>query len=308
MLVRVSKIRGIEHMPWMIRAIASILVLSSGWAAQPEACDATAMWELMIEAKGGRERLHNVSTMLKQSRDLRSVVFYRLPDFIWGWTDERPTVFGVTVGWINTSIGINKFQSGPCDEWDCGVRTREFKKKLPSFRLQMLYLMETQFLEPTIVGCGEERIDGKKRRYVEVTKGPIAIKYKKSNGKNVRQPEGTMGLFHVKYYLPRKGFLPDIVTYQYSIVEVKHYFSNYQSFGGIQLPTVVKIDDGVGKSRFHFHWEVNPLYDPKIVTGEPSLEKGPDAWRPLELRGKTKPEGPPTEVEYQIFRKTLPKK
>jgi len=290
----------------MKRLIVLMAFVSAAWAAETSpACDAAAMWEKMVEAKGGRERLYQVTTFLVQSRDLRDVGFFRLPDFIWSWRDQRPTVFGVDVGWNNSSLGIRKFQAGPCDNWDCRVRTVKDVNNVPFFQAQMLYFLETRFLKPEITGCGEERIKGKRRRYVEVTKGPVPVEYYLKDGKIVPGSRMEIGKLRVRYYVKKGEELPSLVVIHQGSYDETHFFKGYQAFGGIQLPTEERIRSRITNMHSHLRWEINPEYDATVLTRDPSLADGPDGWRPKAQRGRRKPEGPGTEAEYQVWRKKL---
>jgi hypothetical protein len=92
--------------------IAAIVLAGSAWAPawQPnnaiESLEAKQLWEKLVEAKGGRERLHGVRTMLQtehshlsfpnprfKNGDDYEVRLYAFPDRVWQYYDARPTVF-----------------------------------------------------------------------------------------------------------------------------------------------------------------------------------------------------------------------
>jgi len=66
---------------------------------------AEATWEKVIAAKGGKERLHRIENVLRSSRiparvrfrslELRNEELFALPNRLWHWSDERPTVLGL---------------------------------------------------------------------------------------------------------------------------------------------------------------------------------------------------------------------
>lgn len=83
-----------------------VLALFGGETRQTSSIvDASAVWEKIIAAKGGRERLDKIQNVLRSSRIPSKVRFHSFDRqleelFIfsgkyWEWIDERPTVFGM---------------------------------------------------------------------------------------------------------------------------------------------------------------------------------------------------------------------
>src|SRR5258705_4079770 len=65
--------------------------------------EAERIWELAIQAKGGRERLYSVNNMVISSfgKNIRLEDFFIFPDRSWSWVDQRPSVFGLNMSMQN---------------------------------------------------------------------------------------------------------------------------------------------------------------------------------------------------------------
>ena len=144
----------------------------------------------MVEAKGGRERLHEVTTFLMESHDRRMVAFWAFPNWAWGWQDLSGTPFGDSVSMVDAGTMTIRSMRGPCGEWDCRVRTSKMENLGPFYAAQLIYLFETRFCQPELKRCGREKVDGKQMRFLEVEKGPLRF----------------------VYYLPDKSDLPAIIV------------------------------------------------------------------------------------------------
>lgn len=76
-------------------------------AATISSSEASSVWEQVIRAKGGRNRLQEIQNVLRSSRipsrlGLRTFnrvieQIFVLPEKHWAWVDERPTVYGAKV-------------------------------------------------------------------------------------------------------------------------------------------------------------------------------------------------------------------
>src|SRR5690348_14434759 len=144
--------------------------------ALQSSCDVKSVWEKLIEAKGGRQRLESVSTfsVVEQHRwrefmstrilDYRD--FYVLPDFAWIWQDTGDKRMGGSVGWADASrhtgmtvqLDSNRFNQGE-------VTSRNWESRLA------LCLPETKWMEPRLIGCRIDLATGTTVVEVEVT-GP----------------------------------------------------------------------------------------------------------------------------------------
>jgi hypothetical protein len=246
---------------------AQITVAAKQTKSQEESkLKAEEMWEQAITAKGGRERLCQVNSLLisyeETVRNFLGIVVHRglverlyvFPDKSWAWDDGLPPPFVLTVNMFNLERKIN------CTMYD-GVASPKCTepKDAASFfnqseglgRAQHLYLLETKWVKPVPIRVTNDLI-GRKR--VDVIQTEVDAR-------------------RVDYYLDRKTHLPQRVIrfFESGRGWETYNFSDYISINGIQLPSVQK----QGKISF----QINPAYDESIFIHPPSIEAGSNAWR-----------------------------
>jgi hypothetical protein len=223
------------------------------------------LWEQAIAAKGGREQLYKVNSLLISYRDtvrnFLGVVVHRgdvealhvFPDKTWTWDDALPPPFSLTVSWLDASRNrrcvLYKGAAAP----NCDVVEHPGSPADEGLvQTQYLYLLETRWVKPTPVGVTEERIGFKK---VDVLRTRFREK-------------------RIDYFLDRKTHLPLRVSVFYGQSEratLSLDFSEYVNVGGVMMP---------GKQKNgHINFQINPPYDEAVFTRPPSLEAGPHAWR-----------------------------
>ena len=148
--------------------LCSAAMVISLCTAQPQGAPseerelAERIWEQMIAAKGGRERLYGVKTMVRESRsyvrfanprfpngEIHRVLAFAFPDREWVWIDSGKTIFGSTVIWgdLTKGFGYIGFQDGETRR-DSDLRGNETSLKLT----QLVYLNETRWLQPKPIG------------------------------------------------------------------------------------------------------------------------------------------------------------
>ncbi len=226
---------------------------------------APTLWEQAIDAKGGREQLYGVSSLVMSYRETvrnllgvavhRGIVerLYVFPDKSWGWDDGLPSPFRLSVRLLNlernlrcnlhagTSVpvcGSAKQGSSPVDE---GLT-----------QVQYLYLMETRWVKPVPLS---------------VTSGYVGLK--KVDVLHTRFENK-----RVDYFLDRKTHLPVRVAVFYGggdRATITVDLSEYESVNGIQMPGKQK--------RGKISFQINPDYDEGIFIRPLSVEAGPHAWQ-----------------------------
>jgi hypothetical protein len=218
---------------------------------------ANGLWELAIAAKGGREQLYRVSSLLISYQDTvrnflgipvhRGIVgtLYAFPDKSWGWDDGLPPPFRLTVSSLNLERDRRCHLRAGAAAPVCGSA-----KKGPSppdeglSQVQYLYLMETKWVKPVALS---------------VTKGEIGLK--KVDVLHTRFENK-----RIDYFLDRKTHLPARVAVFYGNSDRATFtveLSEYINVNGIQMPGKQK------KGRITF--QINPSYDPDIFT-RPALD------------------------------------
>jgi hypothetical protein len=251
--------------------LLSAVALPIDQAAQNEKL-AQRLWEQMISAKGGRERLWSVRTLLERwvtryrsetfkDGKVRSDALCALPDRLWEWSDFR--LFGFNLDVWNFKADVHYFRRyhrGP----PSGVLTymevaKEYKLRVMR-RLQLVYLNETEWLKPKPVGV----LKGK-----GVPRGVDAIQTMADGAR-------------VDFYLNRRTHLPAaIIDYHHDYGEGpndpsgghRYVLSRYVLIDGIRAPTVI---DGGRPYEIVF----NPSYREDTFTTAPFEEEGPEGWKP----------------------------
>ena len=230
---------------------------------------AERIWEQGIAAKGGRDALHGVSTLVVSARGdyrtrvlkrntIRQEVLYVLPDKFWSWSDYRPDVFGLRIEMYNyerstkyvISDGEPNRQLEPINEVD--RKTRDLLWAL------VPYLPETKWLKPELVGAKAGRVGQQTVDIVETT-----VKGKR-----------------VDLAFDRKTHLPIRISY-YSTYKNKTYvtaidLANYVEVGGIKLPQTLSFDDGM---QYQQSYKLNVGYKEDIFTKPTHIDAGREAWK-----------------------------
>jgi hypothetical protein len=226
---------------------------------------ANELWEQAIAAKGGREQLYKVESLVVSYQDTvrnflgiavhRGVVerLYVFPGKSWGWDDGLPPPFRLTVGWLDLERNRHCHVYKSAAVHVCRSANQGVSRPAEGInQVQYLYLMETRWVKPIPVS---------------VTKGEIG--FKKVDVLHTRFEDKL-----IDYFLDRKTHLPARVAVFYSSGDrptFKFDFSEYQPVNGLQMP---------GKQeKGRISLQINPPYDNDIFTRPPSIEAGPEAWQ-----------------------------
>ena len=230
-----------------------------------EAGRARALWEQAVAARGGREQLHRVESLLISYRETVRNFFgvvvhrgdverlYAFPDRMWGWDDGLPPPFSLTINTLDLGrdrrCTLRKTSAAPL----CGpARQGQANPDEGLVQAQLLYLMETRWVKPTPVG---------------VRAGSVGLR-------KVDVLRARFGDRRIDYFLDRKTHLPARVALYYGAGErpaLTVDLSDYAPVGGVLMPGRQK--DG----RVNF--QINPPYDAGVFARTPSIEAGPKAWQ-----------------------------
>jgi len=250
-------------------ALGAIFVGMPALAASPaEACDGSALFENMVRAKGGRERLHAVEALYVHGRwrywnweefrviteDERSL--YIFPDFLWEMNDIYP--FGKWSLTIDLNTGISKSILE-------GAKGMEVRRLLDTTALavaQAEWLIESRWWKPEVLRCFEETYEGVASRVVRVAGGGLEFEYFIEKGKD----------------------LPWMVRRKAEQHEYLRGLFNYKSVNGLMMPTFYRVVDKYkGRIRSSYQmklrFEINPDYDPRVREWDPTVEGDPEPWR-----------------------------
>jgi len=270
----------------LVVAAVSAIVCVSGDAADIER--AQQLWEQLIMAKGGRERLRNVRTMVQSERtrvmtgDEHWVRAYVFPDRVWQWADMSSTVLGMELSVYNLSTGRGysvRPNTGPPTE-TTGPKSMQAGRHF-LHEAQLIYLNETAWLHPDVKG--------------------LLVVHEAAEVQDSDAIETLVNGERVDFYLDRTTHLPVQITVHHHLdFPVKdaragiriHLLSDYRNVGGIQVPhceilaTPMRI---MGTIRFDTQLNV-PIRD-DLFTSPPSLEDGPDGWKPKSSAPSTEKPG-----------------
>jgi hypothetical protein len=223
------------------------------------------LWEQAVAAKGGREQLERVNSLLisyrETVRNFLGVVVHRgdverlyvFPDKMWGWDDGLPPPFRLTVNLLDIGrdrrCTLYKGAAAPI----CGpARQGSAPPDEGLVQVQLLYLMESRWVKPTPVGVTKDKIGFQQ---VDVLHARFQDK-------------------RVDYFLDRKTHLPIRVSIFYGASErptISFELSDYAPVGGVLMPGKQK--------RAKINFQINPPYDETIFTRPPSFEAGPRGFR-----------------------------
>ena len=275
--------------------LAAVLVM--GQTREPDAV--RQVWERMIEAKGGRDRLLEVDSLLMvwpRRGDPDRLWYHDLyvfPNRSWRWADHRPDdVFGlhldvwdgngrwITDGWPSDNYRIRTVWTTP-----------HGAEQHALIRAQTVYLLESRWLRPELLGLETGRIGFRRYDVITANVGGNRLQYyvdrETSLVRRVQVPEGSESdIFDIF----RDGAVWDL--------------EDYVSVDGIMMPSRVEWDQSGTKNTYHWEYSFNVDYDPEAFSRRPALEDGPEGWKRPE--GRETPAPPPPAAPCCIASPTAP--
>jgi hypothetical protein len=232
---------------------------------------AKELWEKAIAAKGGRERLNQVSNLAIM---YSGSTFYVFPDKYFDWFDMRPGQFGLSATVLN-------FESGFGSKTSFTTKKKVFSdiKNEPGFSCmankfldqQLKYLLETRWLRPKLLRASAAIVRGKTVDRVDVLVDWCGDPSRKTREYAVfLDRETNLPVRIGMIYYPNKE---DLLSWM--------DFRNYQEVGGIKMPTQTSYGNpSHGSSKWNnVRLEINAEYDPKVFDREPDPNAGPYQWR-----------------------------
>ena len=241
---------------------------------------AQRIWEQMIEAKGGRERLDQVENIVVEERlyltfppgrkfkngEQHTVGVYVFPDRVWSWQDARSTVFGASASVSDVTKGIHYFVL-PGDDIREGTDTKGAANALEY--QQLIFLNETRWFKPV----------------------PVRVLSGGDIPRNMDAIEASVNGKRVDYWVNRKSHLPARII-KYEISPANHFFhydrmynvqyslSNYHEIDGIRIPyRVSQMQDHSTGVSDRYIVRLNVKVRDDLFSKPPRFEDGPDAWK-----------------------------
>src|SRR5258708_27455289 len=249
--------RLVSPIAMALRTVAALSAAPQG-GAQPRderawQAAASAVWEQVIAAKGGRERLRSIRNFVVLSREEFSrsprpdVATYEqiewlfvLPDKLWEFSDHRPGLMGAGGLFVDKSRGISWGSNG----YPARNAYADMVRRLAD--AQYLYLMETSEVRPQPLSARNDRYQ---RAAVDVV-------------------ETRVGDERVEFWIDRSKHLPIRIVASWILStgrpwQVVRRLTDYQSVDGIQMAMKVRTgDDETDKVTTSYHFNVD--YDDSI--------------------------------------------
>jgi hypothetical protein len=229
--------------------------------------EAERLWKLAIVAKGGREKLRSIQSMVDISDSIAALSLFKtfkihrvdialFPWKSWSWNDSRDSVFGIQERMFNNEIG-KKYILDPRGKSEFkgladfeGPEIELFKgKKMTTYVIHLLIL---NWFEPKVLGMTPE----KRGDLIHTEVDGSAIDF----------------LLDRKTHLPLswKKTLPDGRSWG-------EWQKDYKDFEGIMMPTHTGPLTESGKETHSY--EFNAQIDDAIWERPPALSLGADGWR-----------------------------
>ena len=235
-----------------------------GFQESQRARDAKALWEQAIIAKGGRDQLYSVNSLVLSYRQTvrnflgiavhRGIVerLYVFPDKSWGWDDGLPPPFPLSIQSVDLEQNVRcHVYAGTTPMCRIATQTDPRSEDEGILQAQYVYLMETRWVRPIPL---------------DVTKSESKFDLLHTR----------LGDKRIDYFLDRKTHLPVRVAVFYGSSgkpTLTIELSEYRRVGAIQMPGKQK--------RATISFQINPPYDESIFTRLPSNTAGPHAWQRL---------------------------
>ncbi len=251
--------------------------------ANEEEVAATALWERMIEAKGGRERLHRVETLVEtvhahvvfpnpkfKNGDPVLVSAIALPDRIWTWADTGSKLFIPSIQVTNLSTGFHYL-----------VYPGNDARKSPDLRGAVNDLEVTQ-----IVVFNETRW---------VRPRPVRIRTDKDIPHGVTVLETQWNGNRWDFWISKKDYLParilkyEPVSWAPNGVIISYFdLADYRPVDAIQIPhkSCLRTREIDSLTFTPFTFSVNPRLRENLFSTIPRSEDPADAWKPRDKWGR----------------------
>ncbi|MGH9841182.1 MAG: HEAT repeat domain-containing protein [Blastocatellia bacterium] len=271
--------RGLLLILWLLFG-SPMVARSQSNPADSSLEHARELWEMAIAAKGGREKLHQISNLLFIGEGGTSITFWVFPDKYFSWGDTRPSVFGLEVSISNYETGFGystAFSNPPQVKVEKDIRQHKDNRSHLLF-CQIEYLLETKWIQLEVLQATKSTVGGKRVDLVDVQVKWYTKSYK-------------FGVF-----LDEKTHLPVRVG-SYSTFKPNEFYTTvdmraYRDFLGIKLPTELSWRES--SDWTHPRFEINAEYDPQFFNRVPDLNSGPFQWRKA---GSTVPPAPVATIE-----------
>jgi len=258
--------------------ILVLLFCGNAFAQSQNVEKAKELWEKVITAKGGREKLYSIGNMLVSSTNSKDKLqktkkltenFFVFPNKEWQWDDERPSVFGLRMSMRNWETGTHYIVQDNGDPKEQQLEPID-SEKIKNLRTVdgiakwaglVIYFPETRWWKTNPLSVSEEKIGSYK---VDVIQTQLFEKT-------------------IDFYLDKQTHLPLRIRF-HNFLSTRNVIdtntvelSDYAEVAGIKVPMKIKENDG---EIYKLNYQFNVEYEESIFTTPPSVEAGSEAWKP----------------------------
>lgn len=233
--------------------------------------EAERIWELVIKAKGGREKLHAINsihgtssrkmrTRFGKSYVVRTEFLSVLPDKDWSYWDHGNSVLGISQSMVNLETMTEYFATETKSSQV--MRKYDDRQGLNKGHQNptIYYLLESRWLKPVILGIQAGKVGNAAVHVIQTM----------YDGRRVDVAVDRIS------YLPVEITLYDVGSDGKTVYPATQRFEDYAEIDGIMTPRKVS----VGRRMENITVRFNVDYDPMIFRSVPPLE--PDAWKSKE--------------------------
>lgn len=227
-------------------------------ASEGSRAEAERIWESAVAAKGGRERLHAIHSILETATwsKYRLVNLYAFPGRFWRW-DYEPEPFGFSAEMINAErrIGYVAHSDDPKSPHALGGDFPASARYVNDEE-QMYYLLETRWLKPEPFEAAAGEVGW---RRADVVRARVSG-------------------WQADFFFDRKTHMLLKVVFPSTNGEGPGvWFKDYAEVDGVMLPT--KVSHHRDNKFLACSFVLNPDFDERVFERVPTIEAGPDAWK-----------------------------
>lgn len=264
---------------------------------------AERLWEQAIAAKGGRERLYAIRNFVVSSKSrfrlsprpdvavgIAEASLYILPGKWWNFVDYRPGKMGYSINVLDFDRAI-WWTASPGKKVPLLSRPDLDKALIEGFRYrfrqaQFLYLLETKWTKPTLVGARTDSIGLNQYDVVEtvIAEREMRRLVKEGSTKQLKvEVIDDESEVRSDFYLDRKTHLPMRIVIDSRAARGSGKgamddicsLGDYAEVDGIQMPGKVNCGDKENRTSYQF----NVDYNERIFERPPTPDMKTDAWR-----------------------------
>ena len=219
------------------------------------AADPQAVWELALQAKGGRDRLHRVHSLAIYMRPAQVNLAGRATNWLCVFPDRYFEFDGAGSGQQRALVVDRTANRAAEDATGIPRHARHLTiQENDQLALnQVVYLLESAWLQP---------------RPVEVRHNVLTVE---AAGRTYKLSLDKAGLPERIVSPPIPGQKPKL-RYEYQL-------QHYKDFEGVMLPVRVAAVMGMGEATWDVDYEIDAKYNPKLFERTPDLANGPEPWR-----------------------------